>query len=411
MRKYEGMCKAKVGIVHPRLGSGGSEARALWALEALSHEYEVSLITAGPVDLPQLNEYYGTTLQPGDFDLVHAPMPPGLRGGRFAALQGHIFQRYCQRVAGRFDVMISAYNPCNFGVPGIQCIADFSFVPEWRFALHPRLQDHRRWWYADSPLRRAYFGLCNLISTSDAQNFKRDLIVANSNWSAARLREKLGIEARTLYPPVAGDFPRVPEAEKENGFVCLGRVVAEKRVLEMIQILVRVRLKGHDIHLHILGETEDPQYERELRKLAEQQQGWVFLENKVFGKRKKDLLARHRFGIHGCTGEAFGIAVAEMVKAGCIVFVPEGGGQTEIVNHADLIYPDDGAAVRKIDAILRSPEKQHGLRDHLLAGSRRFSTEIFQRGILELTREFLERPRAENRKSKEENCTGIMVPN
>jgi glycosyltransferase involved in cell wall biosynthesis len=80
-----------------------------------------------------------------------------------------------------------------------------------------------------------------------------------------------------------------------------------------------------------------------------------------------------------------------MVKAGCIVFVPDGGGQTEIANHPDLIYPDDEAAVEQIDAVLRNPEKQKALRQHLKDSGRRFSTDIFQQGILDLTREFLAR--------------------
>jgi glycosyltransferase involved in cell wall biosynthesis len=386
------MCRLKVGIVHPRLGSGGSEARALWALQALKRDYDVTLITAGEVDVGRLNQYYGTRLSPQEFSIREVPMPLGLQGtSKFAGLRGAFFQRYLKRVSREFDVMISAYNPCNFGVPGIQCIADFSFIPEWRFALHPALQDHKRWWYADSPLRRAYLGLCNLISTSDSPRFEQDIVVANSNWSAARLRERLGIEARMLYPPVAGDFPTAPDEEKENGFVCLGRVVPEKRVAEMIQILEKVRRRGRDIHLHILGAFEGREHERELRKVIGNRREWVFFEGTVFGQKKKDLLARHRFGIHGCKSEAFGIAVAEMVKAGCIVFVPDGGGQTEIANHPDLLYPDDEAAVEQIDAVLRNPGKQKVLRQHLQDGAWRFSTDIFQQGILDLTREFLAR--------------------
>ena len=58
--------RARIAIVHPCLGFGGSEARALWTLEALKDKYGVSLITDGDVDLPRLNEYYGTMLRTGD---------------------------------------------------------------------------------------------------------------------------------------------------------------------------------------------------------------------------------------------------------------------------------------------------------------------------------------------------------
>ena len=56
------MQRAKIAIVHPRLGWGGSEVVALWALAALKDDYDVSLVTAGDVDISGINEFYGTDL-------------------------------------------------------------------------------------------------------------------------------------------------------------------------------------------------------------------------------------------------------------------------------------------------------------------------------------------------------------
>jgi glycosyltransferase involved in cell wall biosynthesis len=348
------------------------------------------------VDLKRLNALYGTALDPGDFRHLRVPLPPGITGHRFTALQGHILQRYCQRVASQFDVLISAYNPVNFGVPAIQCIADFSFVPELLLAINPVYQKRRTWWYGDSILRRAYLGLCNLISRSDPNAFRRDVIVANSEWSRDLMRQKFGLESRLLYPAVADDFPAVPFAERDDGFVCMGRAVAIKRMDAVIRILGAVRQRGHNIHLHILGEIDRSPYGRQLKKLADENQAWVFLEGLTFGERKKELLVRHRYGINACQNEAFGIAVAEMVRAGCIVFVPHGGGQGEIANHPSLIYQDDEDAVNKIDAVLRDREMQERLVNHLRAGAARFSTRAFTEGILAITREFIDKKRAEN---------------
>jgi glycosyltransferase involved in cell wall biosynthesis len=386
--------RAKVAVVHPRLGSGGSEARALWALQALRADFDLSLITCGPVDLDRLNVYYGTSLVPADFRVMRVPLPPGVTANRFNALQGHILQRYCQRVARQFDAIIATYNPLSFGVPAIQCIADFSFVPEWILALHPTLQTRRGWWYGDSILRRTYLGLCNLVSRSDPEGFKTDLMVANSEWSRELMREKFGVESRLLYPPVAADFPAVPFAERDAGFVCIGRAVPEKRPDGIIRILERVRQRGHDIHFHILGGVDDSPYGRQLKQLAQVNQSWVYPEGVTFGDKKKELLVRHRFGINACLNEAFGIAVAEMVKAGCITFVPKGGGQGEIVNHPGLIFENDDDAVNKIDAVLRDPAGQETLAANLRAGAERFSTRAFSEGLLALTREFLEGRRA-----------------
>ena len=137
-------------------------------------------------------------------------------------------------------------------MPAIQCIADFSFVPEWILSLHPTLQTRRGWWYGDSILRRTYLGLCNLISRSDPKGFKKDLMVANSAWSRELMREKFGVEFRALIPPSLRIFPP-----------CLGRSGmrfrlhrpggAGKRPDGMIRHTRKVRQRGHDIHFHILG--------------------------------------------------------------------------------------------------------------------------------------------------------------
>jgi len=382
--------RARITIVHPRLGWGGSEARALWALEALKDEYDISLITDGDVDLPRLNACYGTNLERTDFSIFRVPLPIGLRRTtRLAALRGHLIQRFCQRLAPRFDLMISTYNPCDFGVRGIQCIADFSFDEVLRPVFDPVSRGWKAHWYRDSLLRRAYLKLCNNVSRSNPEAWKKNLTLANSNWSAKLMRHRYGLEARTLYPPVADGFPSIPYSERENGFVCIGRLVPEKCMDAVIEILSRVRGRGHDVHLHIVGGADDSQYARALKELCREHREWVFLEGAVFGEEKKELIAKHRFGISGRRHEPFGIAVAEMVKAGCIVFTPNGGGQVEIVDHPDLVYSDGDDAVLKIERVLESAPMQEGLRRHLSRAGESFSVENFQRGIRDAVAEFL----------------------
>jgi glycosyltransferase involved in cell wall biosynthesis len=383
--------RRKVAVVHPRLGSGGSEARALWGVEALKRDYDVTLITGARVDLERLNRYYGTGLSLREFSIRTVRMPLGLHhSAKFDALRGAFFQRYVQRVAAEFDLMISAYNPCDFGVRGIQFVGDFAFVREWRLALHPSLQGYRRWWYGDSAHRRAYLALCRHVSKPNPEGWKRNVTVANSNWSAELLRREFGIEAKVVYPPVADDFPAVPWEEREDGFVCIGRIVPEKRMDVAIRILRKVRQDGHDVHLHILGEFDGSPFARQLKKLAYENRGWVFVEGLTYGKRKRDLLARHRYGINACENEAFGIAPAEMVKAGCIVFVPHGGGQVETVDHPALIYGSEEDAVGKIGLMFGCPATNEAVRKHLSTRAHKFSIRTFQHGFREIVGEFLE---------------------
>jgi glycosyltransferase involved in cell wall biosynthesis len=390
--------RLKTAIVYPRLGFGGSETKVLWTIEALKRDFDVALVTGGPVELDRLNRYYGTRLAPGDFRVLQAPMPPGLaRSGKFAGLRGAYVSRFVGRVAPQFDLMISAYNICDFGVPGIQFIADFSFVPEWRLRLDPAAAGHRDWWYGDSPLRRAYLGLCNRIAGPGSDAWKQNLTVANSHWSAELLHRELGIESRVLYPPVAAEFPAVPWQEKENGFICIGRVVPEKRMDAVIRILEKVRQAGHDVHLHILGGLDDSPFGAKLKELAAPRK-WVSLEGRTFGRKKIDLIAGHRFGINARENEPFGIAPAELVKAGAFTFVPASGGQAEIVNHPALTFSSDDDAVDKICAVLSSAALQENLRQHLTRQAQKFSVENFMAEVRRIVFEFLNRqaPRCVN---------------
>jgi glycosyltransferase involved in cell wall biosynthesis len=373
------------------VGAGGSVCEALWRVEALKPDCEVTLITYGCVDLDELNRCYGTDLRPGEYELRTVRMPLGLhRSSIFTGLKGAFFSRYVRRVAPEFDVIISAHNPCDFGVQGIQTVTDFTFMPELNRTMHPVLRGYRRWWYGDSPIRRTYRALCHCVFRPDPAAWRRNVTVSNSDWTRDVLRRELGIESRTLYPPVPGHFLQVPWEQRENGFVCLGQIVPYKRPDAAIRIVDAVRRRGHNVHLHILGELNGSPYARQLKKLADANRDWVFLEGLTYGEKKEKILARHRYGIHASPNEPFGIAPAEMVKAGCVVFVPNRGGQIEIVDHPLLTFSDDEDAVTKIHGVLSSAALRENLREHLATRAREFSVEKFTGSVRQVVFEFLE---------------------
>jgi glycosyltransferase involved in cell wall biosynthesis len=372
------------------LGFGGSEAPALWTIEALKQDHEVTLISMGDIDLERLNAYYGTSLASGDFSAQRVQLPMGLRHtAMFAGWKGRFLQRYVRRVAPKFDVLISSYGPMDFGKPGLQMIADFSFVDDWRLDLNPSFRTWRAWFYGKTVVRSVYLRLGDCIARVHPENWKQNLTLANSAWSAGRFLQKYGIPSEVVYPPVAMDFPSVPFANRDKGFVCLGRVSPEKCVHSIIAILQKVRQRGHNIHLHILGGIDNSEYSQKVRGLAEQFRDWIFLEGWVLGDRKRELLAGHRFGIHARPNEPFGIAVAEMVQAGCLVFVPNGGGQMEIVNHPALIFANEAEAVEKIDTVLTNEAEQQKLRDHLQRASNSFSVKTFVETTRRVVGEFI----------------------
>jgi len=383
-----------IAIAHPWLGHGGSEARVMWSLQGLRGLGRLSLLTLGPVDLPALNLAYGTSVRDDDFE-VRRPrvgrMLEHMKAGD--ALRGSIFQRFCRSVGAEFDVLVSAYNLCDFGVPAIHCIADFCWDVELVRSLHP-LSGGVRGAFQRGTLRKAYMYLARSCAKPSSRDLfaGEDMIFANSHWSADILKKRYGVVAEVLYPPVRWEFPSVPPAEKENGFVCLGRIAPEKRVEEAVEIVEAVRDRGHDVHLHVIGGLGG-HYGESIRLLCEPRKSWVSLEGPLYGKAKCEMLARHRYGIHACRGEAFGIAVAEMVKAGCIPFIPDEGGQTEIVAAPELTYPNADEAAARIDTVLRTPSLESSLRERLALQAQRFSPERFMAGIRDAVERFMARKR------------------
>lgn len=384
--------RIKIGICHPRLGRGGSEARAMWAIEALKENYDVSLITTGDVNLEGLNRFYGTSVQESEISQRCGPVPGFLlRSNSGDAFFGTFYQRYCQKIANDFDVLISTYNLCDFGVPAIQCIADFSWVEEIRKRFHPLPLGARGLFHRYKLLRKCYLGLTRFVAQASGRNLfsGEDLILANSQWSAGIISDKYGTNVDVLYPPVFTEFPNVPFESKEMGFVCIGRISPEKRIERIIEILREVRQRGHDIHLHVIGDTDGAAYGKSVEDLCRGQGNWITMEGSRFGGKKGNLLSQHRFALHACHGEAFGISVAEMVKAGCIMFVPSEGGQAEIVKHKSLMYDSVEDAIEKIDTVLRKPQMQAELRQHLKKHGEKFSTNAFMEGLRSAVERFL----------------------
>ena len=100
-------------------------------------------------------------------------------------------------------------------------------------------------------------------------------------------------------------------------------------------------------------------------------------------------MASHRYGIHGMREEHFGMAPAELARAGAIVWVPRGGGQMEIVGHEPaLMYDSDDDAVAKIVRTLANAVEQQRLRELLAITSEQFSTARFMQQVRDIVDDF-----------------------
>ena len=90
-------------------------------------------------------------------------------------------------------------------------------------------------------------------------------------------------------------------------------------------------------------------------------------------------------GFYGRANETFGISVAEMVKAGCIPFVPSGGGPEEIVGeNPNLIFHNNGEAVAKIVSVLSDEKLAGSLAETMKERALLFSVDKFRAELINL---------------------------
>lgn len=379
-----------VVIVQPHFAQGGAEAVAAWIIQAIKDLAPVTVFTYDSITPFELNRRFGTDLRVGDFKVVQFRFPLTGRQQRpqLTLLKLHWLMRQCKAWPARDVLFFSTSSEMDFGQPGIQYVDFPQFVETSVRSLG--LVQPERWYHRPTPLRTAYLRLGCWLSRFSVDGVRANVTLTVSNWTGEVVRKVYGIETITVYPPVTLDFEEVPFTEREMGFVCLGRIVPAKRILEVIGILQSVRKHGFDVHLHIIGPYGDLQYARRVQLEQRKNSSWVFIEGPLERAQIAKILAQHRFGIHGMLIEHFGIAVAEMTKAGCIVFLPGGGGQGEIVNHDPrVIYESDAEAVEKILAVLKDQNLQLQLSEKMKVYSSKFSPARFIQKIRDIVKPFL----------------------
>ena len=290
-----------------------------------------------------------------------------------------MLMRYTRRVSGGFDVLFGVYNETDFGRRGIQYV----HYPTY---LRPRPKTDLRWYHPQAGLD-AYYALADRIAGFSVERMKQNVTLVNSDWTGAHLQRFLGIGTRTVYPPVADPAPGLPWSERRSGFLALGRISPEKEYERVMTILSRVRGQIADVTLTIVGTSDrhSRRYLRSLTAMARSLGSWIQFRDNLSRDEVRSLMASHRYAVHGMREEHFGMAPAELARAGVIVWVPRGGGQTEIVaGEPALTYDTVDDAVEKITATLRDPDEQRRLHEFVVSTSGRFSTAQFVRHVRDI---------------------------
>ena len=362
--------KKNILIGHPYWGRGGAEIAAMYLIAALKDKYNVYVITRGGWDLSELNTCAGTALEKSEIQVIYPPFSSILKHTTGGAIWDGLYRRYCRIIAPKYDLCITASRVFDWGVPAVHFFTDVT----WNIELQKRYNSNEVSLANNSILKNILFEIGKGIAGKAKRSpLIGDVFVANSKWTAKISQEYCSTLINTVSPVIPGRFIQNEWTQREFGFMVRGRISAEKRIEDVIEILKKVRQDGFKITLKVIGNFDSSYYSNFILSKCNEESSWITCVGSIYGNEKALILSTSKFGISGCDIEAFGIATAEMIKSGIIPFVPLGGAQKEIVSRSELIYSDIQEGVDKIIAVLESESLQIELQEFLLNRSKIFS--------------------------------------
>jgi glycosyltransferase involved in cell wall biosynthesis len=394
---------AEIAVLHNTFDfRGGADAVCLHVCAALSADHDVTVFTISETSPTALASQFDV-----DID-VAVRSPPAATAiarslstaspviGTQLAARSAALARYARPRLGEFDLAVSTTNELALPIPSVQYV----HVPQFHRRSIPEIEGGRlnRLWSALAapprhdagsgvrvPLRRDSGS--DAVAT-DRERHDRDAettLLANSVWTADRVAAIYGRRPDVLYPPV-DPIPGEPWEQREEGVVFVGRLAPDKRVLAAIDVVDRVRDRGIDVHLHVVGTVS-----RAHRHYAEQvataaaRRPYVHLERDATRERLESLLGRHKFGLNTKPAEHFGMAVAEYVAAGMIAFAPDSGGQRDVLQRrSDRLFDSTEEAATLVADAVADDERPDQQRD-------RFASDRFRRAFREYVSTGLER--------------------
>jgi len=267
----------------------------------------------------------------------------------------------------KYDVVLSISHAVAHGIKTTKDQLHISYVcTPMRYAWH--LQDdylhlHR----LDKPLIGSAARLTlNLLRRWDRASASRaDHLLANSKWTAQKIREAWDRDSHVIYPPV--DVNRFhPAQERDDFYLFVSRLVPYKMAAGIVSAFNQMKLP-----LIVVG--DGPERPR-LQKLARD-------NIKLLGYQPDsvvaDLMNRAKGFVYMAV-EDFGIAMVEAQAAGCPVIAYARGGATEIVRDGEtgLLFHEQ-TAESMIQAVLGSQNK-HLSSKAAHENAARFSRERFR---------------------------------
>ena len=268
--------------------------------------------------------------------------------------------RKLKKLAKDADICIATDNIMDFGKPAHHFLSSAAFgdsgfveyvnthvIPK-TIPLSRRLHD-----FADQCLRR----VLGMRTRREIIFDSKEHIYPNSNFMEGLLLAYYGrFNGSVYYPPTVFDFEHSVKERNPLRIVYIGRLEAQKRLADIIEIVERAReLSGNDLTLSFAGRPYSEAYRDKLDKMKADKP-WIDFPGELHGEEKALFLQSGTYAIHAMREEAFGISVTEYLKAGLIPIVPDEGGACEVVDNRNLCFHTNEEAANILVKLLNDPE-------------------------------------------------------
>jgi hypothetical protein len=364
--------------------SGGAGSVLAWMMQALALEYRVDLISFQRPDMVSLDCYYGTSLE--SLEIVHVkPIRNRWLSSLVVSkcpstLKRHLLMRILKRWnLNHYDLVFA-----DFEADINHHVIQYIYYPLYSEGAE---STYLSGGFPDSKWRRFYRRKLAWWSGFSLEAVRENPMIADSEYAATVCRSVYNRDdVGVIYPPVNVVFPSVPWSEREDAFITISRFVPVKRLEDTISIVGGIRKRmQRDLSLHIVaGGTHNSGYRHRILMMAKPRH-WVRVHENIERDELNNLTANCRYGIHTMHGEHFGIAVAEMLLAGCLPFVFNQGGPVEIIGNIDsLQFRSVDEAVEKAMTVIGDLQAQLRLLQHLKVRQALFSADSFCRKICQL---------------------------
>ena len=368
---------------------GGGDFLPLSFIAELQNACDLTVALDKADGLRQAAEIYGITIDPSAFKIEQVT-PKGYDIKRHNAYLSLYRTRRLKKLARKADICISLSNITDFGRPAHHFMNMLAFGDN---AFTAYVKSGKK------ELRRTLSGICRsvagtLFRTILGMRMKsriirdpKEHVYPNSRFVERLMTEFYGpFNSSVFYPPTLFAV-RDPGVRRDPlKVVCIGRILREKRITDIIDIVRRARsISNQDLTLHIAGRIDqEPAYGETLRKIASQER-WVVLTGALYGKEKEDFLTSGTYAVHAERDEAFGISVAEYLVAGLVPVVPDEGGSCEVVSNPDVTYHTNEDAAQILARLLVDADFRTKQQASCAARARFFSRDAYlgrQRALL-----------------------------